>query len=301
MLGFDHVQFWVGNAKQAGVFPGEVLTSLRLQMRSSTTGLECRNFGVCAYLSAPTSSTIAASFYVTRMGFTPVAYRGLETGSRNVCSHVVRQGKVTFVLSCSLNPTAAVELGSDMGKHLTEHGDGAKDVAFEVSDCRAVFESALKRGAKVVVEPHEEKDEFGSVVIATVATYGETVHTFVQRNGYTGAFLPGYKAIDSKDPMVTITPPIGLDFIDHVVGNMPEAGMEPSVQWYEQVLQFHRFWSVDDKQIHTEYSSLRRWGNNAVSSCGYRRRKSFTTHLNASRLVCYFITIAALWWLTTTR
>jgi 4-hydroxyphenylpyruvate dioxygenase len=145
-----------------------------------------------------------------------------------------------------------------MSSHLAAHGDGVKDVAFGVADARAIYESAMKRGAKSVAEPQELTDEDGTVVVATVQTYGDTVHTFVQRNGYRGAFLPGYRAAPaSADPFLTITPPIGLDFIDHVVGNMPDAGMEPSVQWYEKVLQFHRFWSVDDKQIHTEYSALR--------------------------------------------
>jgi 4-hydroxyphenylpyruvate dioxygenase len=95
------------------------------------------------------------------------------------------------------------------------------------------------------------------VIVATVKTYGDTVHTFVQRGDYKGAFLPGYRAADTPDPMADFTPPIGLDFIDHVVGNMPDGGMLPVVEWYEKVLQFHRFWSVDDSQIHTEYSSLR--------------------------------------------
>lgn len=144
-----------------------------------------------------------------------------------------------------------------MGRHLVKHGDAVKVVAFSVEDCRRIFAAAVERGAEVISEPVEETDEHGSVVMATIKTYGDTLHTFVERGAYSGPFLPGFKAIDVADPMTTITPPIALDFIDHVVGNMPDAGMLPTVEWYEKVLQFHRFWSVDDSQIHTEYSSLR--------------------------------------------
>jgi 4-hydroxyphenylpyruvate dioxygenase len=108
------------------------------------------------------------------------------------------------------------------------------------------------------VEPHDESDASGTVVLATIKTYGDTLHTFVERKGYTGVFLPGYRlATKSADPLLTLTPPVGLQCIDHVVGNMPDAGMTPVVEWYERVLQFHRFWSADDKTIHTEFSSLR--------------------------------------------
>lgn len=217
MFGFDHVQWWVGNAKQA------------------------------------------AQTYAARFGFQPVAYRGLETGSRTTCSHVVKQGKIIFVFSSALNPGEATsEFGDDINVHLAKHGDGVKDVAFTVDDCHAVYKSAVSRGGKSIREPTELKDEKGTVILATVQTYGDTVHTFIERKAYSGVFLPGYRAVDSaSDPMAFITPSPGLDLIDHCVGNMPDQGMEPSVQWYEQVLQFHRFWSVDDSQIHTEYSSLR--------------------------------------------
>lgn len=149
-----------------------------------------------------------------------------------------------------------------MNAHLAMHGDGVRDVAFAVSDCRAIFASAVARGATAVVEPHEETDEHGTVVLATVRTYGDTLHSFVQRGAYSGVFLPGFRAVagaaqGAADPLLRVTPPVGLDFIDHVVGNMPDLGMEPAVQWYEKVLQFHRFWSVDDKQMSTEHSALR--------------------------------------------
>jgi len=108
-----------------------------------------------------------------------------------------------------------------------------------------------------VQEPEEEKDEFGSVVTATVKTYGDTVHTFVQRNGYTGAFLPGYKAVNKVDPLSTLLSCPGLQFIDHIVGNQPDLQMVEACNWYEKTLDFHRFWSVDDSQIHSEFSALR--------------------------------------------
>lgn len=133
-----------------------------------------------------------------------------------------------------------------------------KDIAFAVEDARAIYASAMARGATSIAEPADFTDANGTVTIATVKTYGETVHSFVQRHaGYKGPFLPGYRAVTTADPMTAITPAIGLTRVDHVVGNMPDKAMEPTVSWYETVLQFHRFWSVDDSQIHTEYSSLR--------------------------------------------
>lgn len=201
--------------------------------------------------------SIAADWYVLRMGFEEVAYRGLETGHRNACTHVVRQGRICFAFSSPLLPDSKPELGQDMGEHMSKHGDGVKDVAFQVENAREMFDQAVKRGAKVIREPFEEEDEDGKVVMATVATYGDTVHTFVQRDGYKGVFLPNYRKVEKSDPVAALLKPIGLDYIDHCVGNMPDQGMLPTVEYYEKIMQFHRFWSVDDKQIHTEYSSLR--------------------------------------------
>jgi len=197
----------------------------------------------------------AASFYVTRLGFTPVAYKGLETGSREIASHVVKQGKIFFAFNSSLNPKGTIS--EEFGNFLHHHGDGVKDVAFRVNDCKAIFNKAVEKGAKVLREPHELKDEHGVVIIATIATYGDTVHSFVERRNYEGVFLPGYVATSEQDPLAKITQPIGLDIIDHVVGNQPDQAMVPIVEWYEKVLNFHRFWTVDDKMIHTEFSSLR--------------------------------------------
>ncbi|XP_069922258.1 4-hydroxyphenylpyruvate dioxygenase isoform X2 [Oryctolagus cuniculus] len=265
-LHFHSVTFWVGNAKQA------------------------------------------ASFYCTKMGFEPLAYRGLETGSRQVVSHVIKQGQIVFVLSSALNPG-----NKEMGDHLVKHGDGVKDIAFEVEDCDYIVQKARERGAKILREPWVEQDKFGKVKFAVLQTYGDTTHTLVEKMNYTGRFLPGFEAPMSKDPLLSKLPSCSLEIIDHIVGNQPEQEMVSASEciaigpafcqkiltsplktnchhkganlgfrkvevgagqagprlalgadasrWplcrYLRNLQFHRFWSVDDTQVHTEYSSLR--------------------------------------------
>eukprot|EP01094_Clydonella_sp_ATCC50884_P008103 TRINITY_DN173_c0_g1_i1.p1 TRINITY_DN173_c0_g1~~TRINITY_DN173_c0_g1_i1.p1 ORF type:complete len:382 (-),score=153.85 TRINITY_DN173_c0_g1_i1:857-2002(-) len=208
--GFDHVKFWVSNAKQV------------------------------------------ASFYVTRMGFKRVAYKGLETGSRELASHLVAQGDIKFEFVNALNPGS-----SPFGDFLAQHGDAVRDVALQVDDCRYTFSKAQERGARVLKEPWEETDENGTVVMAVIATYGDCVHTLVERKNYTGVFLPGYRSVDDNEPFADFTPPVGLLFIDHVVGNQPDLAMVPAADYYTNALGFHRFWSVDDKVMHTEYSALR--------------------------------------------
>ncbi|XP_020899728.1 4-hydroxyphenylpyruvate dioxygenase [Exaiptasia diaphana] len=197
----------------------------------------------------------AASYYCTRMGFEPMAYKGLETGSREEVAHAVRQDKIVFVLKSALVPNN--ELTETMGKHLTLHGDGVKDIAFEVEDCISLYKECVKRGAKSVREPWEESDDDGKVTFATVQTYGDVTHTFVERKDYKGIFLPGYKKTMQEDKLLAKLPSGKLSFIDHVVGNQPDDQMVPVAEWYENNLQFHRFWSVDDKQVHSKYSSLR--------------------------------------------
>lgn len=208
--GFDHIELWVGNAKQA------------------------------------------ASFYVTRFGFQEVAYRGLETGSREVATHVVRQNKIVLAFSSALNP-----IENPIGKHVMIRGDGVRCIAFTVDDAEGVYKEAMKRGAVSVSEPETLKDQDGLVVVASVQTYGDTIHTFVQRDGYKGAFLPGFQKVDVQDPLTIGLSSPNLDFIDHCVGNQPDGKMVEVANWYERVLQFHRFWSVDDSILHTEFSSLR--------------------------------------------
>lgn len=195
----------------------------------------------------------AASYFCTRLGFERVGYKGLETESRQIASHVVKQGQIVFVLSSMLEPFKPKE----MGDHLAKHGDAVKDVAFEVEDLDAIFKRAVERGASVVREPYDEKDDDGTVRLATVRTYGDTTHTFVDRSNYKGFFLPGFKRITEEDPVNKLLPQCKLERIDHVVGNQPDLEMTNVSTWYENTLLFHRFWSVDDKTLHTDYSALR--------------------------------------------
>lgn len=209
-LRFDHITFWVGNAKQA------------------------------------------ASYYCTKMGFQLLAYKGLETGSREVASHAVRQNKIIFVFQSPYNPG-----NKEMGDHLVVHGDGVKDIAFAVEDLDAIVQRAKLRGGRIVRDIWEEEDEGGKVRFAVIQTFGDTTHTFVERGDYSGLFLPGFKKPIQEDPLLEKLPRAGLNFIDHCVGNQPDKMMTPASDWYEKSLMFHRFWSVDDSQIFTEYSALR--------------------------------------------
>jgi 4-hydroxyphenylpyruvate dioxygenase len=166
----------------------------------------------------------------------------------------VRKNKIVFAFSSTYGTFENKDAA--MGEHLLKHGDGVKDVAFEVEDCKKTYSVAVSRGAKSVSEPTELKDENGSVIIATIQTYGDTTHTLIQRNGYKGVLLPGFIDHPLRDPINKVMGDTGILYIDHIVGNQAEHDMEPTVEWYEKMLDFHRFWSVDDKVMHTEYSAL---------------------------------------------
>lgn len=195
----------------------------------------------------------AAAYYISRFGFEPFAYRGLETGSRSLMTQVVRQNDIVFAFSSSLEPG-----DSDIARHVLRHGDGVKDVAFQVDDCAAVFDRAVAAGAVPVAAPTAHKSEDGLCVVATVqAAYKDTWHSFVERTHFRGTFLPGYQTVLESDPQLMLVDPVDLRFVDHCVANQPDGEMETVVQWYIDKFAFHRFWSVDDKQLHTEYSSLR--------------------------------------------
>jgi 4-hydroxyphenylpyruvate dioxygenase len=194
----------------------------------------------------------ASDWYCARFGFKRIAYSGLETNSRRIVSHVLQHNRIFFVFQSALNPD-----DSSLGSELVKHGDGVKDLAFTVDDCVGIYNRAVERGAKSVKEPETISDEFGSAILATVQTYGDTTHTFVERKNYSGRFLPGYKNVDEEDFFAKLSAPVGLELVDHVVGNQPLNAMEPLCQWYEKTLSFHRFWSVDDSVIHTDYSSLK--------------------------------------------
>jgi 4-hydroxyphenylpyruvate dioxygenase len=188
----------------------------------------------------------AAHFYKTAFGFQSFAYRGLETGSEDSVSYVVKQDKIKLILTTPLSSK------SEINKHIVKHGDGVKVVALWVEDARKAYEETTSRGAKSYMEPTVEKDEHGEVVRAGIYTYGETVHVFVERKNYSGTFLPGFEAWESDyNPE-----PVGLKFIDHMVGNVGWNEMDIWVKWYEDVMGFENFLSFDDKQIHTDYSAL---------------------------------------------
>ncbi|KAG5284142.1 hypothetical protein AALO_G00023400 [Alosa alosa] len=195
----------------------------------------------------------AAAFYCDKMGFELMAYKGLETGSREVVSHVIKQDKIIFAFESPLNPG-----NEEMGEHMMKHGDGVKDIAFQVEDCDFLVKTAQERGAVIVRTPWVEQDTQGKVKYAVIQTYGDTTHTLIEyMTPYKGLFLPGYKEPLFRDPLLPKLPPGGLSFIDHIVGNQPDDDMVPVSDWYQKCLMFHRFWSIDDKQIHTQYSSLR--------------------------------------------
>lgn len=178
--------------------------------------------------------------------------QGLETGERQFCTHVVKNNELCFAFTSPLNPDH-----EEFSAHHAKHGDGVKDVAFTVDDAAGIYNKAVSRGAEGVREPETLTDENGSVIVASVKTYGDTIHTFVQRVDYTGPFLPGYRQHHLHEPLNGLVPVPELLYIDHCVGNQEDGEMEPVAQWYERMLDFHRFWSVDDKMIHTNYSSLR--------------------------------------------
>jgi 4-hydroxyphenylpyruvate dioxygenase len=188
----------------------------------------------------------AAHFYKTAFGFQSHAYAGLETGMKDRVSYVLKQDKIRLVL------TTALKSESPIGEHVKKHGDGVKIIALWVEDARSAYEETMKRGAKSYQEPLVTNDANGEVVSAGIFTYGETVHLFIERKNYRGEFLPGFVKWDSDyNPS-----PVGLKFIDHMVGNVGWGEMNTWVKWYEEVMGFVNFLSFDDKQIHTEYSAL---------------------------------------------
>ncbi|KKA29837.1 hypothetical protein TD95_000460 [Thielaviopsis punctulata] len=225
--GYDHVTWWVGNAKQA------------------------------------------ATYYIYLFGFQLVAYRGLETGSRFFASYVLRNADVCFVFTSPVRSYAHLtddepisddekSLLKEIHDHLERHGDSVKDVAFEVDDVAGVYNMAVTGDAISVKPPSTIKDgEFGNVTAAVIRTYGDTTHTLINRSGYTGSFLPGFRTAkplpsSAYDSCSSVT----LERIDHCVGNQSWNEMVATCDFYERCLSFHRFWSVDDSQISTEFSAM---------------------------------------------
>lgn len=202
--GTDHIEFYVGNAKQA------------------------------------------AHYYQTAFGFRLVAYRGPETGVRDTVSYVLQQEKIRLVLTSAFSPEHAV------ARHVHTHGDGVKVLALWVDDAEYAYYTALERGAKGAAAPQTVVDEQGEVKMASIHTYGETLHTFVERRNYNGAFLPGFIA---KESGINVTP-IGLKYIDHCVGNVELGKMNEWVQFYQDVMGFKLLITFDDNDISTEYTAL---------------------------------------------
>jgi 4-hydroxyphenylpyruvate dioxygenase len=188
----------------------------------------------------------AAHFYKSAFGFRSLAYAGLETGLKDRESYVVVQDKIRLVF------TSPLHSGTDMGRHIDKHGDGVKVIALWVEDANYAYQEAVKRGAESYFEPKTESDEHGEVIRSGIHTYGETVHIFVERNNYDGAFLPGYRKWDT----LYNPEPVGLKYVDHMVGNVELGAMNKWVKWYEEVLGFKQILSFDDKDISTEYTAL---------------------------------------------
>ncbi len=188
----------------------------------------------------------ASHYYRAAFGFQLVGYRGPETGVRDRASWLLEQGKVRFVLTSALGPD------SPIARHHLQHGDGVRDLALGVDDCRAAFAYATGHGAVAVHEPEVRRDADGEVVVAAIRTYGDTIHSLVERRGYRGLFLPGFKAVrPAYQPE-----PVGLRYVDHCVGNVELGKMDVWVAFYERAMGFRNLVSFDDKDISTEYSAL---------------------------------------------
>ncbi len=185
-------------------------------------------------------------FYRTAFGFQLVAYAGPETGVRDRASYVLQQGKIRLMLTTPLYPE------SEITAHIAKHGDGVKVLALWVDDARAAWEATTSRGARSAQNPTVLSDAHGEVVVASIHTYGDTIHTFVERKNYAGAFMPGYVAIDDG----YTTEPIGLLYVDHCVGNVELGHMNEWVKFYEDVMGFKLLITFDDSDISTEYSAL---------------------------------------------
>lgn len=186
-----------------------------------------------------------SSFYYRQaFGFSQTAYAGLETGERRHSSYVLTQGKARFVLSTPL------QSDSEMAAHIRRHGDGVKDIAFEVDDADAAYAEALSRGAESALEPHDLTDDNGNVRRAAIKTYGETIHSFISKGDYKGSFLPRYTP--KEIPGIST----GILRVDHIVGNVELGKMSHWADWYSTVLGFKRYITFDDKDISTEFSAL---------------------------------------------
>jgi 4-hydroxyphenylpyruvate dioxygenase len=188
----------------------------------------------------------ASHYYRTAFGFQLVAYRGPETGTRDRATYLLQQNKVRLLLTSPLSPEHPA------AAHVAQHGDGVRDIALWVDDARKAFNDAVERGAKPALKPTVLRDDAGEVVIAAIHTYGDTIHSLVERRNYNGLFLPGFQAVSPRySPS-----PVGFQYVDHCVGNVQLGAMNTWVNFYQDVMGFKNLISFDDKDISTEYSSL---------------------------------------------
>jgi 4-hydroxyphenylpyruvate dioxygenase len=185
-------------------------------------------------------------YYRHVMGFELLAYRGPETGVRDRASYLLQQDKLRFVFTTPMGPEG------EIAAHVAKHGDGVRDLAFWVDDCRDAYAKAIERGARSIHPPRVDTDSDGEVIIAAIATYGDTIHSIVERKNYKGAFLPGFVRSTPAFPARSS----GLKYVDHCVGNVELGKMNEWVAFYSRVLGFYNLLSFDDKQISTEYSAL---------------------------------------------
>jgi 4-hydroxyphenylpyruvate dioxygenase len=189
----------------------------------------------------------SAHYYMSAFGFQAIAYAGPETGMKDRASYVVRQNKLTFVLTTPIRPN------NDVADHIYKHGDGVKALALRVDDATDAWEQTTKRGGKTYLQPQRLKDDHGEVVLSGIHTYGDTVHLFVERKNYEGPFMPGYRGW--HNPLFAPTD-TGLLYVDHCVGNVGWNQMNPWVKFYQEVMGFRNILSFDDEDISTEYSAL---------------------------------------------
>ena len=188
----------------------------------------------------------ATHYYQTVFGFQLAGYRGLETGTRDRHAYLLTQGNIRLVLSAPLHGD------SPIAEFVKTHGDGVRDIAMTVADVDLAYNESIRRGAVSIAEPHDLSDENGTIRIAAIKTYGDTIHTIVQRDGYTGLFMPGYMPKTSSQPVT----PVGFQFVDHCVGNVELGGMNKWAAFYRDVLGFTEYIHFDDQDISTEYSAL---------------------------------------------
>jgi len=188
----------------------------------------------------------SAMYYQAAFGYELIAYRGPETGVKDKVSYVLQQDKIRLILTSTLN------LDDEISRHVQKHGDGVKVLALWVDDAREAFDKAVARGAEIAFEPNTLSDENGEIVWAGIKTYGDTVHTLIERKNYHGVFMPGFVA-KSSERAVT---PVGLKYIDHCVGNVELGGMNKWVKFYQEVLGFKLLITFDDKDISTKYTAL---------------------------------------------